>query len=214
MAWTLGFGFADIPSGYGLYIDNQGTIGCGIVQGGPFNNAGASQAQSPRCDDWPQRWTALLQGIRPDVAAILAGRWELMDRMHNGVLQHIGEPSFDDYLLGELESAVDLFTARNIPVVLLSSPYFLQPSRPKSKLWPEDEPARVDRWNALLSVVAARHPGRVQVAPLGLWFSPDGHFTQVVGGAVVREGDGIHFTGAAAAEVASQLLPVLRLAAS
>jgi hypothetical protein len=72
----------------------------------------------------------------------------------------------------------------------------------------------VDRWNALLSVVAARHPGRVQMAPLGLWFSPDGHFAQMVGGAVVREGDGIHFTGAAAAEVAPQLLPVLRRAAS
>src|ERR1700694_4701952 len=80
MAWTLGFGFADIPSGYGLFIDNQGTIGCGIVRGGPYNNAGTSQAQSPRCDDWPQRWRTLLQGIRPDVAAILAGRWELMDR--------------------------------------------------------------------------------------------------------------------------------------
>ena len=214
MAFTLGFGLHRDRSDYGLYIDNQGTFGCGIVQGGPYNQEGISYPQSPPCDSWPQRWTALLQGPRPDVAAILTGRWELMDRMHNGTLQHIGQPAFDDYLLGELETAVGMFTVRNIPVVLLSSPYFLQASQPKNKLWPEDDPARVDRWNALLSVIAARHPGRVQVAPLGAWLSPDGRYAQVVGGAVVRDDDGIHFTDAAGVEVAPQLLPVLRQAAA
>ena len=54
------------------------------------------------------------------------------------------------------------------------------------------EPHRVTRWNQLLRMAAARHPG-TRVLDIGHELCPDGTFTWTVDGIQVRS-DGVHLT--------------------
>ncbi len=91
-------------------------------------------------------------------------------------------------------------------VVLLTAPYYQQPEQADGQPWPEDDPARVNRYNALLRQVAAASHGRVVVADVGARLDPGGHFTTTVDGVDVRFTDGIHVTPAGARLVAPWLL--------
>ena len=64
---------------------------------------------------------ALLDTVRPDVVAVLVGRWEVMDWTHDGRWTHIGDPAFDGYLATELDSAVRLLGSRGAGVALLTT---------------------------------------------------------------------------------------------
>jgi hypothetical protein len=90
--------------------------------------------------------------------------------------------------------------------VLLTAPYYRQQEQGNGQGWPEDDPARVDRYNALLRQVAARSNGRVVVADVNARLDPQGHFTTTVGGQVVRFADGIHVTVAGAKLISPWLL--------
>jgi len=93
--------------------------------------------------------------------------------------------------------------------VLLTPPYTHRAERPDGGLYGEDEPARVDAWNALLRAEAAKHPATVTVLDLNRVVCPDGAFTWSINGMKVRS-DGLHFTPAAVQKlIAPWLLPQL-----
>jgi len=91
-------------------------------------------------------------------------------------------------------------------VVLLTAPYYQQPEQVDGRPWPEDDPTRVDRYNALLRQVASASQGGVTVLALGARLDPHGHFTSTIDGVVVRFADGIHVTAAGAGLVSPWLL--------
>ena len=179
--------------------------GCGVVQGGPFRYFGALTAQPPQCDDWPTRWADAVATAHPQVVALIVGRWELMDRVVAGAWSHIGEPAFDDYLRAQLTRAVDVLSADGAVVAVTTAPYFRRGLRPDGGLYPEDEPARVDRFNALVRDVVAHRPGRAAVVDLGARLTPGG-FTRVVDGVTVRADDGVHLSPAGGRWLAPWLL--------
>ncbi len=184
---------AAVARDFGAAVVNRAVWGCGIVQGGPFRYFGALTMQPPQCDDWPTRWVQAVQSSGPQVAVLMVGRWELMDRVVGGSWSHIGEAPFDAYLRGKLDQAVEVLSARGAEVVITTAPYFRRGLRPDGGLYPEDEPERVDRYNSIVREVAARHPGRVAVVDLGARLTPDG-FTRVVDGTTVRGEDGVHLS--------------------
>src|SRR5581483_6801086 len=47
-----------------------------------------------------------LARAHPQVAIVLLGRWELLDRVLNGTWQHVGQPAFDTYLAQQLDAAI------------------------------------------------------------------------------------------------------------
>src|SRR6266545_2114825 len=155
------------------------------------------------------RYPAHQLRLLPDVAVILLDRWELMDRKLDGAYHHVGEPAFDAYLTGQLDQAVSTASARGARVVLLTAPYTHRSERPDGGLYPEDEPARVDAWNALLRAEAAKHADNVTVLDLAKVVCPNGAFTWTINGMRVRS-DGLHFTPAAVQRlIAPWLLPQL-----
>jgi hypothetical protein len=208
VAWTLG---TYLPAHPGLTVATRAIEGCGITLQMDILELGTPHRLYPYCPAWPDRWRGGVNTDDPDVSVILLNRWELMDARYDGSYQHVGQPGFDTYLLGQLDEAVGIADAHGARVVLLTAAYTHRSERPDGGLYGEDQPARVDAWNAVLRREAARHPGTVTVLDLGHLVCPNGSFTWSVDGVRVRS-DGLHFTPAGVQRViAPWLLP--RLAA-
>jgi lysophospholipase L1-like esterase len=97
-------------------------------------------------------------------------------------------------------------------VVFLTAPYYKRGETPDGGRYPEDDPARVDRFNAIVRDVAARHPG-VRVVDLHATLAPDGVFTKRIGGVLVRY-DGVHISGSGARLIRPWLVSELKAALS
>ena len=184
--------------GAGLNMVNKGELGCGIARGGPYRYFGKQLNPPGICDHWPRQWAEHIGRFDPDVVLAVIGRWEVMDRVHDGRWTHLGDPVFDRYLTDELERAVEVLSVGDAIVAFTTAPYFLRGERPDGGRWPEDDPARVDRFNALLRAVAARHPERVAILDLNERTSRNGQYTPVIDGTALRT-DGVHFSAAGAA---------------
>jgi lysophospholipase L1-like esterase len=208
VAQTAALGLTAPGAANGITIQNEGIYGCGVVRGGPFRYFGKQYDPLPRCEAWVDEWSAAVDRDRPDVAMIVVGRWELMDRVHDGRWTHVGDPAFDAYLRTEFEQAITVVSAKGAKVALATTPYYHRGDRPDGGTWPEDEPARVDRVNQLLREVAAKHPGLVTLVDFGGHLSPDGHLAMQIDGVKVRT-DGVHLSVDAGAWMAPWLLPQL-----
>ena len=189
VAWTM---MRYLPPTPGLNFTNYTTIGCGIARGGPYRYVGDTLNQKPECDSWPSRWSQRINHDRPDVVLLIVGRWEVVDRMNEGHWTHIGDPAYDAYLQGELSRALDILGSTGARVVVTTEPYNRRAEKPDGSLYPEDQPARVDRWNKLLRAVIA--PRRnVTMLDLNAKLCPDGVYTNKVDGIKMRM-DGVHPT--------------------
>ncbi len=209
MAWTL---VSYLPETPGLDVRDRTMLGCGVARSGPYRYFGQLYPSASRdCRDWPRLWERAIAADDPDVAFILVGRWETMDRQVEGEWGHVGQPAFDGYLRSELELAIRTAGAHGARVVLATEPYNRRGERLDGSIFPEDEPERVTAWNALLRDVADDHH-RVRVVELGTRLSPDGEFTWTAGGLQVRS-DGVHFTPSGVERwIAPWLVPQLRAA--
>ncbi len=201
---------AAVPTG--AQVVNAAMEGCGVMSGTPLHYVGNEQPQPDGCDDWPTRWQSDVNLALPDVSLLMVGRWEVVDRVVAGQWRAIGDPVFDQDLDSRLEAAVQILTSQGGNVVITTAPYYRRAIPPDGGLYPEDEPSRVDAFNAEVHALAARHPGRVIVADFGAELCPDGVYTDDVGGVRVRR-DGVHLTDAGSSMVAGWLLPQLLSAA-
>jgi hypothetical protein len=189
-----------LPASPAFHLSQMAIQGCGIARLPDIRYEGSPHTNYPGCTTWDTRWRAELEQQDPDVVLILLDRWELMERRIDGRYQHLGDPAYDAYVTGELELAVTIAGSRGGRVVLLTAPYTHRSERPDGGLYPEDEPARVDAWNRLLSAVAQRHPTHPTVLDLQGVVCPNRTFTWSVGGVKVRS-DGLHFTPAGVRQV-------------
>jgi hypothetical protein len=188
VAWSLG---TFLPAQTKLDIETRGVQGCGVARLPDIRYIGFAHTNYPGCDTWDRRWRKNVRKDDPDVAVILLDRWELMDRKLDGRYQHVGQPDYDAYLRKELDVAIDIVTERGALPVILTAPYTRRAERPDGGLWPEDQPQRVDAWNALLREAAERHAA--VVIDLNRRVCPDGEFGWRAGGVRIRS-DGLHFT--------------------
>jgi lysophospholipase L1-like esterase len=126
--------------------------------------------------------------------------------MYDGRWTHVGDRAYDDYLTGQLRQAVAVLSSTGARVVLLTAPYYRRGEQPDGELWAEDQPERVDRWNALLRAAAA--PTGATVVDLDHRTGPHGHYQEVVDGARLRY-DGVHFQQSGVRALGPWLLPRL-----
>jgi peptidoglycan/LPS O-acetylase OafA/YrhL len=189
VAWTM---MRYLPPTPGLSFTNYTTIGCGIARGGPYRYVGETLNQKPECDAWPSRWSQRISHDRPDVVLLMVGRWEIVDRVNEGDWTHIGDDAYDAYLRGELQRALDILTSTGARVVVTTEPYNRRGERPDGSLYPEDQPKRADRWNALLRSVIGKRPD-VTLLDLNEKLCPNGYYTNKVDGIKMRI-DGVHPT--------------------
>lgn len=184
-------------------VINHGIWGCGVVRGTPFRYFGSTKRTLPNdCEHWPLQWQRRLDRDRPHVVVIMVGRWELMDRVHDGRWTHVGDPTFDAYLARELDKAIRI-AGKRARVVVATTPYYRRGDAPGGATWPEDVPARVDKVNALLRAAAERND--VAVVDFGGPLSPGGRLAMEVRGTRLRT-DGVHIAADAGPWLASWLL--------
>ncbi len=217
VALTLGIGLSLDSAAYGVTIDDQGELGCSIAQTNPIEVSG-SVGDLPPCNPltgqtWQQFWPSLLTRDRPDVVAVLFGRWEVVDRNLKGRWVHVGMPDYDAYLTSQLTEAVEILDSKGAKVALLTAPYYDEPPAPDGSPYPENDPSRVDAWNRIVRSVAAsvdaRRPGTVSVIDLGAMLDPHGHYSTEVDGVAVRCPDGVHLSYQAGELLRPVLLPEL-----
>lgn len=164
-------------SGEARYVGGILRMGCGIANDG-VRHALAENApprRSPKgCEKWQEEWSDRAERTSPSAAVVLVGIWEVTDRRLPGddEFRVPGDPVLDAYLQGQIRKAVDLFAARGVRVIWLTSPYVaakrrseLDPTRPS----PAYDPARIDRLNALIRDVAAERRDALRVVEFGAY---------------------------------------------
>ncbi|SBS76834.1 Acyltransferase 3 [uncultured Mycobacterium sp.] len=205
IGWTM---MRYLPPTPGISFLDRTTIGCGLVRGGPYRYSGQSLEQKPECDAWPERWAQRIAYDKPDVVLMVVGRWETVDRKWNGNWAHIGQPDFDKYLESELHHALDILTSTGALVVVTTEPYNRHGEQANGSLYPEDQPSRVDQWNALLRKVVGDRKN-VTVLDLNKKLAPNGSYTNKINGVQVRI-DGVHPTPNAVKWMTPWLLDAVR----
>ena len=204
VGWTL---MRYLPPSPGFTFVNHTLVGCGIVRGGPFRYSAESGNPKPECETWPSRWAGQVAYDRPDVVLLVIGRWETIDRVHDGRWTHVGDPAFDAYLTGELRQALNVLGGAGARVVVTTEPYNRRAEKPNGSLYPEDQQARIDRWNALVRNAVAQHPN-TRVLDLNRKLGPGGTYTTKIDGIKMRS-DGVHPTAEAVKWLTPWLLQAL-----
>ncbi|MGE5695709.1 MAG: hypothetical protein ACM4D3_10890, partial [Candidatus Sericytochromatia bacterium] len=149
----------------------------------------------PECESWPSRWAGQVAVDNPQVVLLVVGRWETVDRMYAGRWTHVGDPAFDAYLAGELRQALAVLGSTGARVVVTTEPYNRRAEKPDGSLYPEDQPDRIDHWNALLRNVIAQFPNP-SVLDLNKKLGPGGYYASKLDGIKMRS-DGVHPTAEA-----------------
>jgi len=210
----LGFGLGPDSATHNVDYEGDGVFGCGLLNGttlfhGTYVNGDAGQRGGHvvvPCDTQLTRWKADVEAYHPDVVLLADGEYEVRNQLIGKTWTSIGSPEFDTREMAALTSATRVLSSTGAKVVLLTAPYYHQLEQADGQPWPEDAPERVDRYNSMLRLVAARSHGRVVVADVNARMDPRGHFTTTVGGQVVRFSDGIHVTPAGAKLISPWLL--------
>ncbi len=219
---TLGFVLTQQEQPYDVNLENSAILGCGVIISSLYRTTGHDYGPPVSCDSsapasqqWPAVWQGRINRFRPSVVLFQAGRWEITDQKIDGRWQHIGQPAFDALLRNELTRALKVATSKGALVMALTSPCFDSGEQPNGQPWPEDSPARVARYNAMLAQVVAHFPRRAEVFPLGAEMCPGGVYHTTLDGVEIRNpADGVHIPPLPATGVwyASRVFPeVVRL---
>lgn len=196
-------------SGQAAVLD-QATPGCALVGVGVVRVAGFTSDTTDKCAGRDREIAAALQSFRPDVVFVAGGMIDVSDRRPPGFARTvaIGQARYDDYLAAGLSRLADLVGSTGAHVIWSLSPHWdpvpgviMMTGDPP---YHEADPARADRFNAILTLVMAQHPN-VTVFDLPSWMRAQ------PGGELARSLrlDGAHFTEESTDRVAAWLGPQL-----
>jgi peptidoglycan/LPS O-acetylase OafA/YrhL len=205
---TMGLGFRTVGPEHNLWVWNRGRLGCGLFYGGSVYEGGELLPVDPECD-WHQSWPEQLDYFKPDIALMLVGAWDILDREVDGHTVKFGTVEYDRSFLQQLDDATRVLGSSGAKVVVLTTPFFTHPEQVgQSSDFPEYDTWRVDRINSLYRDFLAQNPGRYTLIDLNAFVSENGRFTDTKDGVQIR-GDGVHFTEAGSLMVDQWLAPQL-----
>ncbi len=194
---------------WGVDLQPESALGCDLDPNLEIRVSGKVGLATQGCRGWQTKIPKLVAEKRPAVVGLMLGRWETTDHLYQGKWTHIGEPVWDDHLQAEFNQAIGMFTAEGAKVMLFTMPYLDAPEAPDGSTYPENQPVRVDAYNALVRKVAASHPGVVSVFDLNRVLDPQGHYTSTIDGITVRLSDGIHLSPAGGLWLRPRILPAV-----
>ena len=181
--------------GKSLPVGGFTTMGCGLFVYGEIEKRGRWQAENDVCQGMAEQWRQATSRSKPDVAIVLVGPWEVRNRRLTPQSPRVamGDPALDAATRDAIVAAVDALTAAGSSVVWLTSPHVRIPPL-NGKLFDEDraasDPARIDRFNALVREVARTRPEQMRVVEFGAYLEawPGGEFDEKI------RADGVHFS--------------------
>ena len=244
-ALTLGIGLEAAleahPKKYDdLHLLNEGILGCGVADGTTGEQSGGTfvvgapctpdpqSAQCPPggvfgpkqnvpCQAWSAAWSDWVRQLQPNVVVLLAGGGEVLDRLYQGQMTNILQPTFAAYVEEPIgEGRADRHGRRRARWSSRPSPARARASSPTARRGPRTAPPGRPPTTDLLRTVAAEHPGQVYVQDLNSYVCPGGNYTEDLDGVPVRESDGSHFAmqpGGGGDYLAPAILPYWRISA-
>jgi len=199
-ALTLGLGLSFDAARYDATLVDKGILGCGVAvvpevsrHGGDATVAAPCNPVTPASGQWPALWTGWIDRYHPAVVAVLAGRSEVSTVEWEGRSTDILDPAFAAYVRQQLQRAVDVGSSGGAAVVLFTAPCYDSGEQFDGAPWPEDQPDRLDAYNALVRQVVAANPQRATLIDLDGLVCPGGTFKTKIDGVTVRAPDGVHF---------------------
>ena len=178
-------------------VPGKTRLGCGVMLPDRVKDVqGTVGSIAEVCTRWPEEWAEKIAENHPDVAVVQAGPWETFDLRFGDdrTWYHLGEPVADDHARAMLQQAVDGLGAGGARVAFVTTSHV---DRRVPGPGPCACPERLDRWNELLTEVAAANPGTVSIIDLDGWLASLGE-----GEDEHLRPDGVHFSEETAAEVA------------
>jgi peptidoglycan/LPS O-acetylase OafA/YrhL len=198
VAMTVGRGLERWGPANGAVVWNVARLYCGIGRGGDMGYRGNAS-----CETWPDLWGSDVARFDPDAVVVLSALWDMAPRRRDewgdGQFHHIGEPQFDQWMLGEYEAAIDVLAARGAHVVMLTAP--CNGAEPGN-----DADAKLLNDDVIRPAAAAR-PAVTHVLDLAAEVCPGGQFLGSYGGAADARPDGLHFSDDGADALATWLGP-------
>ncbi len=183
-------------------------LGCSILRGAQRRTFLGVGPNAASCDRWDAVWSAELAARPADLAVIQDGPWEVTEQLLPGdtVWRTLGDPVVDLALLVRMVEVTDLVAAAGARSVWLTlppiGPDLTDPAHPKTAEQAHGDtadPARRQRYNAILGKLTGLRPDTARVVDLGSWLEGTGEDLRL-------RPDGIHFTVATAEEVSDRFL--------
>jgi hypothetical protein len=174
---------------------------------------GQPTPMSTACVGWQQSWATQIDSVNPDVVALVAGRWMVLNRQIDGQWYTIGDKPLQDEISAVLDQVIEIGSAKGAKVALFTLPYVRGTSTsPSGAPWDLNEPWRTDVYNRLVREAVARHPRSSFVVDTNKMLDPAGVYTDYLDGIRVRDTDEEHPSLAGAMYLRPQVLPLLRQA--
>jgi peptidoglycan/LPS O-acetylase OafA/YrhL len=208
VAWSMMVGFRywnDNPMhGRRIRLDTHIAFGCPVGGAGVVRDA-TEHPTFDDCNSWRPDLPGALATSKPDAIVIVMGLEDLNGRNVDGRWRQLGDPHYDRWLEGQISSVAGDLEAPGVPVVWLTFPHVrVKDLRDPTRQWQDieiNQPAKVDRFNAVLRRAVADHP-LVRVVDLAAWLQtwPGQSFNP-------EDRDGVHFSFDASDRVDAWLIP-------
>jgi peptidoglycan/LPS O-acetylase OafA/YrhL len=188
MALTMVQGFKDwnrAHPGEAFAFTSHLEMGCPVSGKAIVELGGKVSHTFPECNTFVADTAAQAAREHPQAMFVIIGLADLGDhRFESGPLadgrwHHLGEPAFDRWELDQLRHAATAFASTGVPVVWATFPDVqVHPLPDGDGTAPENDPARVQRFNELLGQAVAGLPN-VHLVDFNAWMKrwPGGEFS-------------------------------------
>ncbi|KAA0236037.1 MAG: hypothetical protein JJLCMIEE_00695 [Acidimicrobiales bacterium] len=196
---------------------NAAIPGCGIARGGEVMLADGPVAVDPACGGWADAWAELISDFQPHVVVVTSGGWDLGRRRQPGWddFKSMGDPVFDEWLMGEYGEAIDVLAAQGATVVWMTPPCSEEgmAHNPLSGTDGTNNEAIRQLGDMVIDEVAPTRAGVMTVIDTNAELCPGGSYLPDYRDVVDARPDGVHFSDVGSYEFATWLGPQLLTAA-
>ncbi len=164
---------------------NRGRLGCGLFYDGSVYEGGELAAGRPGSATGTRRGPASSTSFKPDVALLLVGAWDILDREVDGQLVKFGTVEYDTSFLQQLDDATTLLAShgregrRAHHAVLLAAR--ARRRRPAAR-GPSTTRGASTASTRSTATSSPAIPGRYTLLDLNKFVSPQGKFTDALNG--------------------------------
>jgi hypothetical protein len=199
---------ANKPSNLGSYLAvTDATIeGCGVLTGRVTSRSGEKRDLGANCGSWLTRWASSATRLKPRVAFVMLGAWEMFDlTLSTGTLA-FGSPEWDAQVSGALQQGIDVLRSVGSKVALALTPCY-RPVKASAGFWPErGDDTRSRHFNTLLAAAAGQDPAHVTTVEPPPEFCTDPAIASSRG----YRWDGVHYYKPGAALYFKAVIPQLQ----
>jgi peptidoglycan/LPS O-acetylase OafA/YrhL len=172
-----------------LRITDATIEGCGIMLARVSSRSGERRNLADSCSNWQPTWAQRARKLRPQIALVMLGAWDVFDLTIDGRLVPFSTPAWDARFTDALHRGTGELKRAGAQVALSLLPCY-RPVRGSAGLWPErGDDERTRHVNTLLRAAAAADPAHTFLVEPPESFCTD----PKIGANVAYRWDGVHY---------------------